>query len=127
MRLLIQRIYQHDCTVGLLNCDRFRCFTLELPWGMNKKNFSCVPEGTYEAFKHESPKNGSVIMLKNVVGRSGIQIHAGNYTSQIEGCILVGDSLKDINADGVIDVTNSKATLSKLLDLLPDTFEVVIK
>ena len=127
MRLLIDRIYQPDCTVGLLNCDSFRCFTLELPWGMNKKNFSCIPEGTYEAFKYESPKNGSVIMLKNVVGRSGIQIHAGNYTSQIEGCILVGDSLKDINADGVIDVTNSKATLNKLLDLLPDTFEVVIK
>lgn len=126
--VIINRIYQHDCTVGIMNVGgQFRCMTLELPWKENQSSISCIPAGTYECFKRVSGKNGNVFELKNVVSRSYIQCHSGNYTSQIEGCILVGDSLKDINNDGIIDVTNSKATLNKVLSLLPDMFVLEIK
>lgn len=113
---VISRIYQHDCTIGVLNYggDKRAC-TLELPYVSNEKNISCIPAGYYIAQYRKSPSNGDVIELKNVPNRSYIQIHAGNYTSQIEGCILVGDSLADINKDGMLDVTNSKETLDKLL------------
>jgi hypothetical protein len=65
-------------------------------------------------------------MLENVPGRSFIQIHSGNYTSQIEGCIIVGDGIQYLNNDDIPDVVNSRNTLKALLSLLPDTFELAV-
>lgn len=114
-RAIIKRIYHSDCTIGTINFGNNRYFTLELPWQDNKTDVSCIPPGLYKAQYRNSPSNGDVIELKDVPKRTYIQIHAGNYTRQILGCILVGDSLKDINTDGIIDVTNSNNTLQKLL------------
>ncbi|GAL18546.1 hypothetical protein JCM19235_1969 [Vibrio maritimus] len=111
----------------MLNIEGFRCFTLELPWRNNQQNISCIPAGTYWAFKRISPSNGAVLQLEGVPNRTFIQIHKGNYTSQIAGCILVGDSLRDINGDGIPDVTNSTSTLHKLLERLPDRFQLEIR
>jgi len=116
-----------DCTIGRLKYKGFQCLTLELPWLGNKPNVSCIPKGLYRARKHVSPHNGDVIEIVDVWDRTHIQVHSGNYTSQILGCILVGDSIKDINNDGVLDVTNSKATLKKLLAVLPNEFQLMIK
>jgi len=115
-----------DCTLGRLSCGDFKCFTLELPWKGNEKNISCIPEGSYPAEIYESPKFGKVVLLNNVPNRTFIEIHAGNYTSQIRGCILVGDSIKYLNNDGIPDVTNSKATLKSLLKALPKYFHVQV-
>lgn len=125
--LKIIRWHQPDCTLGLLAVGGFQCFTLELPWLDNARGKSCIPTGAYKAFKRNSQKNGSVFELRNVPNRSNIQCHAGNYTRQIEGCILVGSSIAFLDSDSVPDVANSKATLDKLLALLPDEFEVTIK
>lgn len=122
----LARIYQHDCTVGVLVREDFRCFTLELPYKDNEPNISAVPAGRYRCRKHISPKFGECLAIDNVLGRSHILIHPGNYTSQIQGCILVGDSLKDIDRDGIPDVTNSVATMDKLLQSVPDTFILTI-
>lgn len=125
----IKRWYHKDCTIGRLSLSggTFQCFTLELPWKENERGISCIPAGAYEAFKRMSPKNGSVIELSNVKDRSNIQIHRGNYTRQVEGCILVGDSVKFLDADTIPDVTTSGQTMDKLLSLLPNTFKVVIE
>lgn len=125
--LKISRWYQSDCTLGRLSVGGFQCFTLELPWLDNQRGKSCAPAGKYKAFKRNSPKNGLVFELRDVPNRSNIQCHAGNYTRQIEGCILVGSSIAFLDGDSIPDVTNSKATLDKLLSLLPDEFEVTIK
>ena len=127
MRITVSRIYQDDCTVGVLNCGDFRCFTLELPDLNNQKNISCIPPGIYSTRIIQSPSLGKCIDVMGVNGRKYIRIHAGNYTSQIEGCLLVGDSLKDINKDGVIDVTNSKATLNKIMDMYETGTKLVIE
>ena len=124
--IVIQRWYQNDCTLGRLTLGKFQCFTLELPWFDNKRRISCVPAGEYEAFKRTSPKNGSVIELVNVPNRTHIQIHRGNYTRRIESCILVGDSIRFLDQDSIPDVTNSGATMDRLLALLPNRFKVVI-
>jgi hypothetical protein len=115
-----------DCTVGRLAAGDFQCFTLELPWQNNWRDISCIPEGAYIATKYDSPKHGNVLLLHNVQNRSLIEIHAGNFTRQIEGCILVGDSIKFLDGDEIPDVTNSKRTLSKLLSLVDDEVTVVI-
>jgi len=124
--ITIKRWYHKDCTLGRLSLGNFQCFTLELPDLDNASGISCIPVGTYKAFKRQSQKNGSVIELKAVPKRQFIQIHRGNYTRQIEGCILVGSSIAFLDNDQVPDVTNSGVTMDKLLSLLPDEFEVKI-
>lgn len=124
--LTIKRWYHKDCTLGRLSVGSFQCFTLELPDLGNTPSISCIPAGTYQAFKRQSPKNGLVVELKAVPNRSFIQIHRGNYTRQIEGCILVGSSIAFLDGDQVPDVTNSGVTMDKLLSLLPDEFEIRI-
>ena len=111
---------QDDCTLGRLSVGDFRCFTLELPWKNNERSVSCIPAGTYTMSKYHSPTKGWVFLLHGVPDRTYIEIHAGNYTRQIEGCILVGDGIKYLDDDGIPDVTNSKATLSKLLAMMPE-------
>jgi hypothetical protein len=58
--------------------------------------------------------------------RTNIQVHSGNYTSQIRGCILVGDAVKFLDGDMIPDVTNSKNTLRALLAILPESFNIEI-
>lgn len=98
------------------------CDTLELTWAQNKTRISCIPKGEYQVLRRHSPKFGEHFHVTDVPGRSFILIHAGNYHSQILGCILVGDDLKDINGDGRLDVVNSGNTLKKLLGLMPQKF-----
>lgn len=116
-KIKLETISYKDATFGRLWCEAFKCFTLELPWLNNEVDISCIPAGIYEYFLRESPKNGWVLELKSVEGRTFIQIHAGNYTRQIEGCILVGDSIKYLDSDDIPDVTNSKNTLVQLLEV----------
>lgn len=118
-----------DCTLGRLRLEdkeqgttEFQCFTLELPWKENARNVSCIPCGDYPAIAYASPSKGDVLLLKDVINRTFIEIHAGNFTSQIRGCILVGDGLKDINHDGIPDVTNSRNTLKRLLEVVGDSY-----
>jgi hypothetical protein len=118
-----------NCTIGALTVEgkNFHCFTLELPDRDNKPNISCIPAGTYKAHKRHSPSNGNCIELENVANRQFIQIHAGNFTRDILGCILVGRTISDINGDNIPDVTSSKATLNELLRLLPGEFTVTVE
>lgn len=106
-----------DCTIGRLVCGDFQCFTLELPWLNNQINISCIPEGDYPYKTYHSPKHGKVLLILDVDDRTMIEIHSGNYTRQILGCILVGDSVKWLDADSIPDVTNSVDTLKRLLDV----------
>ena len=122
MNLKLQRMYRENCTVGIFDYGDFTGFTLELPYLENQTNISAIPPGFYNCEKITSPSLGDCIDVKDVIGRTYIRIHAGNYTSQILGCVLVGDSITDINGDDIPDVTNSKKTLTTLLSVLPDKF-----
>ena len=124
--LTIKRIPHEDCTVGIMRFNEHRFFTLELPWHDNSQNVSCIPPGFYRCRKVFSGKYGQCVEIRDVIGRTLIRIHWGNYTSDILGCVIVGDSLRDINGDGVIDVTNSKATFAKMMKVLPDEFKLQI-
>ena len=96
----------------------FKCDTLELPWKDNKTQVSCIPTGAYNLKRYSSEKFTNVYSIPGVPDRSYILIHSGNYYTDIEGCILVGDGYKDINTDGELDVLNSKDTLAKLKEAL---------
>ena len=128
-KIILKTIKQPDCTLGVMTVEGsdFRCFTLELPDKGNTSNVSCVPAGTYEYFRRVSGVNGDVIELRNVVGRSFIQVHRGNFTSDILGCILVGKTIADINSDGIPDVTSSGNTMKALLAILEDEGTITIE
>jgi len=115
-----------DCTIGILQCEDFRCFTLELPWLNNIRNISCVPSGKYEYKKRLSPTLGPVIHILDVGEREWIYIHKGNFTNEIQGCILVGTMLKDINGDSVADVGNSAKAFDDLMHVTDDHGYVII-
>ena len=125
--IILNRWKINTCTLGMMSVDGFNCFTLELPWLDNQKNISCIPAGIYDYFIRYSPsKKMDVLQLKDVENREYIQIHAGNYTSQILGCILVGDGIKYLNRDNIPDVTNSGATLKNVLIHAGDSGKIKI-
>jgi len=99
---------------------------LELPWKDNMRNISCITKGNYSVTKVNSPKFGpGTFAVHHVKGRSNILIHPGNFTRDIEGCILLGERFTDIDGDGVTDVTNSAKTINRLKKLADD-FELTV-
>jgi len=116
-----------DCTLGqLLDSDNeLYCYTLELPWKDNIPHESCIPEGTYKVIPHNSDAHPDTWEITNVPGRSAILIHTGNTVEDSLGCILVGNSVGNI--DGNPAVLNSFVTIDKLRGLLPNYFTLEIK
>ena len=82
-------------TVGIIENESrsFGLYTLELPWNGNIKGDSCIPTGTYTAYRSWYHKhNMEVYELRDVPDRSEILIHIGNYLRDTHGCILLGMS-----------------------------------
>ena len=104
-------------TLGTLtttvNGTTFTYNTQERPWLNNQHNISDIPTGTYICnWTFWASRLSSHYLLQNVLNRSGIFIHAGNYFTNSAGCILLGVTGGDINGDGEKDVINSRVTLS---------------
>jgi hypothetical protein len=102
--------------------------TLELPWRDNQRMISCVPEGEYPLILEWSPRFQTKLWtLTNVPNRSGIRIHVGNFTSQINGCILPGTHFIDLNRDGIMDVASSRLALNRFHNTLNFIDKTTIK
>ena len=125
--IIIDRWYREDCTLGIFTINNFRCFSLELPDKENQQDISCIPEGIYEYYSRNSPNNGNVLELRSVPNRDYIQIHKGNFTRNVLGCILVGESIKFLDRDSIPDVTRSKPTLKKVLELAGKSGKIHIR
>ena len=135
MEVQIKRQYNEIETLGDLQVlvgdfIKFECKTIELPWKENKHDVSCIPEGKYNVKKVISPTKGLCFILENVPNRSAVEIHIGNFAAGKKvdtlGCILPGMSFGDRNNDGIIDVVNSTVAMGKLLEILPDSFQLTI-
>jgi hypothetical protein len=108
------------------NLELFSGFILELSNKENKNSISRIPEGIYTCVKRNSKKYGDHFHVLDVVGRSYILIHHGNYFDDTKGCLLPGRKLVDIDGDGLKDVTSSKKTMTRLNHFLPKKFELCI-
>ena len=107
----VDRLYNHSkCIIGRMTANGEEMgYTLELPWRDNKRNVSCVPgPATYGAFIRTDGKRGWRIQLEGVPSRTAVQIHVGNYPSDILGCILLGTGY------AVNMVTNSRKAMGLL-------------
>jgi hypothetical protein len=117
----------HDCgeqTLGCLtvvNANRviFLCKSLELPDRNNKQGVSSIPAGTYLCkWTYSNTFKRNMYEVLGVAGRAGIRIHSANYASQLRGCIALGDSTKDLNKDGLLDITHSGNTVKSFEELM---------
>lgn len=131
MKAVLSRKYEQIQTLGRLvvfegEKVRLQLCTLELPDNGNQKNVSCIPEGSYDVHLIYSPKFGKCYEVQNVPNRSEILIHKGNYNKDTRGCILPGMGFEDINGDGNLDVIESTHALTKLLNIAPEGFKLII-
>ena len=140
MKIIMSRSYDLKETRSTLfvmeGVDKlFECCAIELPkvfipYPVNAQNVTCIPEGTYPVQRIYSPTKGKCFLLYDVPGRSAVEIHIGNFATgkkvDTEGCILPGMRFVDINKDGNLDVQDSTKAMEKLLELLPDHFELII-
>lgn len=117
--ITIRRTYLSDCVTGVLELQSgWRCVTLERPDLDNEQMISCIPEGTYEYFYREDGANGKVFELTNVVNRTVIQIHIGNYVRNSVGCILVAKTLSFLDDNSAM-IGTSGDTMKLLLEKAP--------
>lgn len=129
-------------TLGLMEARNgntiLYCQSLELPWKNNQGYISCIPTGTYKVKWTFSPKFlRYTYEVQGVPNRSGIRIHYGNYAykkdtkdhlGNTQGCILLGDSVADINKDGIPDITNTRATIASFEGLFnKQDFTLIIR
>jgi len=69
--LLTRFAYHTTCTLGWLTLDELRLATIERPWLPNPLGpggqtlVSCVPEGCYEVFPHDTPRYPQTYALVN--------------------------------------------------------------
>lgn len=141
MQGLLVRPPEEEClfqTIGEFNLfddmlrEIFKCFTMELPWFDNRPYFSCIPEGIYTmewTKRKESKYIGKGFDITSVTDRKLILMHPANFWYDLLGCIAPGDSLKDLDNDGLKDVRNSKAMVLLIRDLTKefDSFPLEIQ
>ena len=102
------------------------CVTLEPPWMQNRPFISCIPAGCYKAVRCNSPKYGNTFEIVDVEGRSLILFHPGNWPSQTEGCVLLGQYPAKLR--GKRAVANSGNTFHRFMEQCKgvDSFDLFI-
>lgn len=110
--IMINRTYkQMNSAIGRLSVNGTElCWTLELPWKDNQNNVSCIPVGFYTGTIRTDGTKGWRIELMGVPNRTNVQIHVGNYPSDVQGCILVGT---DWTGNMVSNSNDARANLKK--------------
>ena len=63
------------------------CKMVERAHPAYEKDHPCIPEGTYTCTPYSSPTKGDVWLIKDVPGRTFIEIHKANLPSQLLGCL----------------------------------------
>ena len=132
----IHRFFQTEnqtsgaCTVlNEFNAPLFSALSLERGWQSNKRMISCVPKGTYEAVFEHSPRfKMDLLELKNVPNRSECKFHSANHWHQLNGCVALGLRYINLDKDGYLDITDSKATMARFHESLKgfDKYIVII-
>lgn len=127
--MILRTVSQGDYgTYGMLIADdTVIAHTCEDAWEDNARMVSCIPAGTYKCVRRESPKYGHHWHVLGVPKRDLILIHAGNTPEDTNGCILVGDSFMRQKDMTIIGVKNSRLTMAKLREILPDEFELKVE
>ncbi len=92
----------------------FHSQSLERGWINNARNISCIPAGKYDLKLEWSPRfQKDLWEIYGVPNRRECKFHAANFSRQLNGCIALGRDRRDLDADGLTDVTNSRNTMNE--------------
>lgn len=138
MNLVVVRKYEEGHTSGILIGGGLRLMTMERPWISNPagkggvRRESCIPEGSYalhayssaakpDCYEMVNPDLGVYAQPEHIPagqqwGRSNCLIHAGNFVTDVIGCIAVGLSAGELS--GKPAVMASVAAMVKLREVL---------
>ncbi|MCL1048443.1 DUF5675 family protein [Shewanella abyssi] len=127
--ILYRRYFNHG-TFGELKdaTGNTIAVTVECPWLNNQKGKSCIPEGSYQIQRHQSPSKGVClaitaptlgVTLYGTSQRSHCLIHVANRVSELQGCIAPGESFGVVAREW--GVLQSRNTLEQLLTLIGDS------
>ena len=125
-QFLIKRIsYRQDGTFGVwLDGSQLTTATddgqpfavsIELPWKLNIPYKSCIPSGNY-IVDRIIVESGVVFKVRDVSGRTGIDIHTANIVKNLKGCIGVGEEFDVLN-----DLTMIKSSTKGFNELVERT------
>jgi hypothetical protein len=113
---LIRVEHTEECERGIILINNeIVCCTLELPDRANARSVSCIPTGIYPLEHFKSPHHGDVFLVKDVPERDMIEIHTGNTTDDLRGCIAPGEKFGTYK--GKKAVLYSRVALGKLKKL----------
>jgi len=128
MRIDLLRVGQSNRgTFGVLRYQQVAfAVTLERPWENNTEDVSSIPSGRYRCRRIRSPRFGHTYEVCDVPNRTHVLFHKGNYLTETQGCILVGEEFS-----GTWDkpfVASSERGFSEFMKLLADApeFDLVI-
>lgn len=116
---------------------------MELPWRLNQRKISCIPEAVYRVTKEKpipkdnpntpqdesggrKPRDYGHFRIHDVPNRSGVLVHRITFVKDLLGCIGVGGRFHDFNSDGVPDMADSSSKLQWMVENMPDEFELEI-
>lgn len=131
--LVIERSYFDFATFSTLTYEGLEWVGIEKPWKDNQRRISCIPEGKYTArrFKSPTPGRGTVWQLENVPGRDYIQIHKGNWTDDVIGCIAIGKHFGSLQRTPHMPyewaIVNSGDAFRELMDATSDLEQLDIE
>lgn len=114
-----KNLTMEGCTLGILKIldTDFFCWTVERPWVNNEPGVSCIPEGMYELeFVSGLHKKGAEWVVQNVPGRSAIEFHVANRSSELRGCISLGSRPYMFGTE--LGVTQSMVTTARFNETL---------
>jgi len=101
--------------LGRLQVGGVELYTVELPWRGNERNESCIPPGRYNYQRHDSPRFGETLWLRDVPGRSEILFHVANSPADLDGCIGPGLDYGWWSDRGELAVWDSRTAMDELL------------
>lgn len=105
---------------GNTNAERLKYKGIELPWKQNQKGISCIPAGIYSAIAVKRYSNNRyALWVQDVPDRTQIMVHSANYARDLMGCLAPGRSFRDIDNDGIIDVTDSRLVMRDIESIIP--------
>ncbi len=97
---LLRSKFTKKSTIGTLRISGKEFTTLENPWLDNQTSISCIPIGMYDIVRRnyggyynrysKKFEHRCVFEIINVIDRTNILIHIGNYPKNTKGCVLVG-------------------------------------
>ena len=90
--LVIRNQFSEHSTISDVMIDgEFFCFGLELPVRDGLPG-SAIPLGSYDLTLRWSEHFQRILPhVENVPGRTAIEIHSGNWPSDVKGCLVVGE------------------------------------